>query len=142
MEARAELRQAAAADLDYQLILNAVEKGTLPRNLPPEHPGRQLKSIWHSLAVEYDLIIYDGHRIVVPEAQRKEILRLLHKSHAGIVKTRAAARMSYFWNGINEAIKNMIDKCDQCQRLRASQREEKLQRTTASRPMESLSADL
>ena len=137
-----ELQRAAAADLDYQLILSAVEKGTLPRNLPPEHPGRQLKSIWHSLAVEYDLIIYDGHRIVVPEAQRKEILRLLHKSHAGIVKTRAAARMSYFWIGINEAIKNMIDKCDQCQRLRASQREEKLQQTTASRPMESLSADL
>ena len=137
-----ELRQAAAADSDYQLILNAVEKGKLPRNLPPEHPARQLKSIWHSLAVEFDLIIYDGKRIVVPEAQRQEILRLLHKSHAGIVKTRAAARMSYYWNGINEAIKNMVDRCDQCQRLRASQREEKPQRTTASRPMEAVSADL
>ena len=137
-----DLREAALADMDYQLILSAVEKGTLPKDLPPEHPGRQLKSIWHNLAIEFDLLIYDGLRIVVPEAQRQNILRLLHKSHSGIVKTRAAARTSFFWPGINEAIKNMVDRCDQCQRLRPSQREERPQRTTASRPMESISADL
>ena len=137
-----DLRQAAVTDADYQLMLECVVNRKDPKYLPPEHPARQLKSIWHSLSVAYDLIVYDGCRIYVPAGQRQEILRLLHKPHAGIQKTRAAARLSYYWPGLSAAIKDMVDRCEQCQRLRPSQREEMPQTTTASRPMESVSADL
>ena len=99
-------------------------------------------SDWANLSVECDLIVKDGCRIVVPVSQRQEILRLLHMSHSGIVKTRKAASMAYYWPGINAAIESMVNNCDECQRLRGSQREEKHKQTTASRPMESISADL
>ena len=44
-----DLRQAAVTDVAYQLILDCVVRRIDLINLPPEHPARQLKTIWHSL---------------------------------------------------------------------------------------------
>ena len=137
-----KLIQAANADPAYQKALQAVLDRRDPKKLPMEHPARPLMSDWANLSVECDLIVKDGCRIFVPATERKEILRLLHMSHSGIVKTRKAASTAYFWPGINAAIEGMINDCEECQRLRPSQREEKQLKTTASRPMESISADL
>ena len=137
-----KLIEAANTDSDYQKAMSAVLQCQDPKKLPMEHPARPLMSEWANLGVECDLIVKDGCRIVVPASQRPEILRLLHMSHSGIVKTRRAAAMSYWWPGINAAIESMINNCEECQRLRPSQRAEKEQQTTASRPMESVSADL
>ena len=137
-----KLIQAANADPEYQTTLQAVLERRDPKKLPLVHPARPLMPDWDNLSVECDLIVKDGCRIFVPVTERKEILRLLHLSHSGIVKTRKAASMSYFWPGISAAIESMINSCEECQRLQPSQREEKEQRTTATRPMECISADL
>ena len=137
-----KLIQAANEDSEYQKALSAVLQLRDPKQLPMEHPARPLMSEWANLGVECDLIVKDGCRILVPASQRQEILRLLHMSHSGIVKTRRAAAMSYWWPGLNAAIESMINNCEECQRLRPSQRAEKEQQTVVSRPMESVSADL
>jgi hypothetical protein len=45
----------------------------------------------------------------------------LHKGHGGITKMRKLAQELYFWPGIANDIKMMVDGCRECQEGRASQ---------------------
>ena len=138
-----DLRSAAASDGDYQRIVASVERGVKRDDLPPDHPGRFLSANeWDALGIEFDLLVLDGHRIVVPKDFRGRVLEGLHAPHAGIVRTQAAARKLYAWQGMNNDIKHLVEQCTACQELRGRQSDEPEQQTTASRPMEAVSADL
>ena len=64
----APMIDAAKADTDYQLIIQALNKIKNPKSLPSNHPGCQLKSIWSELSVDESLglIILNGTRIFFP----------------------------------------------------------------------------
>ena len=57
---------AAKADADYQQIIKAITEVKNPKQLPPNHPGRQLSSVWHQLSIDESLglIIVDGQRFL------------------------------------------------------------------------------
>lgn len=61
-----------------------------------------------------------GHRAVIPESLRQQVLNELHTSHLGIVRTKAEARSRLWFPGIDEAIEKMIGSCDTCIQLRPS----------------------
>ncbi|XP_030039037.2 uncharacterized protein K02A2.6 [Manduca sexta] len=61
-----------------------------------------------------------GHKIVIPESVRNKLLLELHKSHLGIVKTKAEARSRFWFPGIDRTIENMIASCEICLQLRQS----------------------
>lgn len=61
-----------------------------------------------------------GHKIVIPKSLREGVLTELHKSHLGIVKTKAEARARFWFPGIDSALEQMIGSCDVCAQLRAS----------------------
>ena len=42
----APMIQAAKANIDYQMIIQALHKTKNPKSLPLNHPGRQLNSVW------------------------------------------------------------------------------------------------
>jgi len=137
------LAASATKDPDYGLILAAIRRGTLRKNLPPQHPGRAFSNVWDSLSIhETGLIIYDGNRIVVPYDHRSCILNALHTSHSGISKTRKLAQSLYYWPRINDDIADMINRCEACQVSRPTQAEEPFICRSASAPMESVSVDL
>jgi len=139
--ALAPLQEAAKDDATYQQIMGAALK-KIPRHLlPKDHPARIYKSMWDNISIESDLLIYDGCRIIVPLAQRKRILQVLHDSHSGIGKTRKLAQQLYYWPGINQDIANLISSCEKCQEMRPSQGPEPIISRTASYPMESVSID-
>ncbi|XP_028164567.1 uncharacterized protein K02A2.6-like isoform X2 [Ostrinia furnacalis] len=62
--------------------------------------------------------IMRGHKVVIPEALRHKILVELHKSHLGVVKSKAEARARLWFPGIDNAIENMISNCEVCIQLR------------------------
>ncbi len=133
----------AAEDEDYCAIVHALKQQKSPRNLPPSHPARPYSSVWSDLAIHDDVLLRYGDRIVVPQAARKEILRLLHVPHAGIVKTRKAAQQLYYWPGLNNDIVTLISACSACQRMQPSQPQEPLQTfPVALAPMERISLDI
>ena len=85
----------------------------------------------------------DGNRIVVPKPARSLILSRLHTSHQGIVKTRLFAQRDFFWPGMLSDVKNMIEACEACQKLRPSITKEPLSpREPALFPMQEVSTDL
>ena len=72
----------------------------------------------------YNGIVYKGERIVMPYSMRPEMLKILHTSHAGIVKTKQLARDRIYWPGINKQIEDMISKCEACLKNRPKQQKE------------------
>lgn len=51
-----------------------------------------------------DRIIFRGMRIVIPPALRKDMLKVVHRSHLGIVKCKQRAREAMYWPGMNTDI--------------------------------------
>jgi hypothetical protein len=134
----------AQEDQEYQAVINLILCDKNPKKVDPVHPARLYSNVWEDISLsEEGLLIYKSNRIVIPRQHREEILALLHIAHAGIVRTRKLAQQNYFWPGMNNDIKLMIDRCDACQELRPSQPQEPLQlipRPTIA--MQSVSCDL
>ena len=135
---------AARADECYQAVVDALLRDTQAENLPPAHPANAYKSIWQRLSLRYDsLLVFDAGRIVIPAAVRQQILALLHHSHPGIVRMQQLARGLYYWPGMSNDIKGVVDRCEPCQLIRPS-----LPQTTfrahepAEFPMHKVSMDL
>lgn len=109
---------AARCDKDYMSVVDAIATGKEVKNLPEDHPARAFKSVWTELSIWGDekrrLLVYDGSRIVVPHVCRQELLKQLHLSHAGVQKTRKQAQQLYFWSGMANDIKEMLEKCEVC----------------------------
>ncbi|TRY77484.1 hypothetical protein TCAL_07409, partial [Tigriopus californicus] len=121
--ATASVSEIAKGDVSYQAIISTFISGQSPKSLPWSHLSKlhlkQLKAL--SLDYDTDLLILQGHRIVVTTVARPTILQDLHIAHQGIRRTRALARSLYFWPGMNNEIKQIISSCATCQEHRPSQ---------------------
>ena len=142
--------QAADTDDDYLAVVSALEDGLTLRDLPHDHPGREYKHVWSQLSLvgtgsspnEMKLIVYDGSRIVVPKACRKDIIQKLHLSHSGMVKTKRAARQWYYWLGLNNDIEMAVARCTACAEMLPSQPSEPEAIELATEPMDAVGLDL
>ena len=135
-----------AIDDEYMNIIEAFRQN-IPRQLPVTHPARDYISLWDAMSLldnePKTLLLLHGDRIIVPKSARHSILLRLHTSHQGLVKTKLLANKLYFWPGMNSDIKNMIEACDACQKLRPSLGHEPLSpREPAIFPMQEVSVDL
>ena len=62
-------------------------------------------------------LVLRGTKIVMPDKLRTETLKLAHKGHQGIVKTKQALRTKVWWPGIDKDAKNYVQRCHACQCL-------------------------
>lgn len=58
--------------------------------------------------------LFRGHRIVIPEKLRGEILSELHQGHFGVVKMKALARQFCWWPSIDKDIEGVARRCHIC----------------------------
>lgn len=82
-------------------------------------PKRLEKQFMDIYANQHELELVDGcllyqDRVIIPHQMQKEILKLLHANHSGIVKMKQLARRTVYWYGINKAIECFVTKCDAC----------------------------
>ena len=132
----------AEEDADYQQCYQDVKKKLV--DLPTDHPGQKLASVWSALSIEDDLpglLLYHG-RIFVPQKAVESVLKTLHIQHSAVDKTLRNAKSTYFWPKMVDQIKLMVSGCERCLENSPSQRREPLIQTLASRPMEQVSIDL
>lgn len=98
-------------------LLNAIQEGTV-KNLK----GDDFKPYFsrsEELSVESGCILW-GYRTIIPTKQRKVILQDLHRSHFGIVKTKALARSYLWWPKLDSDIETMIKNCLPCKLTQTS----------------------
>ena len=135
------LFNASKEDKEYMRIARALERD--------EKPLAPFKDRWAELSVlkrrnDDGVMIVHNHKIVVPRPARAEILRRLHLSHSGQVKTLALARQLYYWHGMDGQIRQMVANCAPCRAHLPSQAREPFRQTglVAEGPMDMLSMDL
>ena len=71
--------------------------------------SHQMKSVRGQLSVNEELVYVDGSRIVMTSKSIKSLLSLLHSSHAGINKNYDIAWQLYFWPGMLNDIKQLLE---------------------------------
>ena len=69
-------------------------------------------------------LLFKDNRLIVPEAERCQILELLHYGHYGIKRTQDRAKESVFWPDITRDIENKVKDCTICQENSSSQPKE------------------
>ncbi|XP_055922719.1 uncharacterized protein K02A2.6-like, partial [Eupeodes corollae] len=98
-------------------LVDAINSGTIDALMGEEFgPFRNKKN---ELSVEYNCILW-GYRTIVPFKLREEVLKELHLSHLGIVKTKALARSYVWWPKIDHNIEKMISSCVSCKLTQSS----------------------
>jgi hypothetical protein len=112
------------------------DKQNLPSSVLPYWNMRDELSSYHG-------VIYKGERIVIPTSLRSEILKILHRSHTGIVKTKQRARDMVYWPGLNSQIEDMTNNCEACLKNRPrSQKEPMTIHPVPTLPWNKVGADL
>ena len=102
--------EAAEQDGVYQQLIEEVVKGRSKKELvklPRDHPAKSLSYCWDQISVLERapgdrLLLLDGERVIVPQSQRAEVLRILHLPHQGVPHTLAAAKARYWWPGLRD----------------------------------------
>ena len=85
----------------------------------PEHRREvpvQIQPYWDSrsqLALS-DGLIFKGLQIVVTPTMREHMLRLIHQSHLGIVKSKQRACEALYWPGMSAQIEEVVRNCSLC----------------------------
>ena len=103
-------------DTDYIMLRNDI----LNQTCESRYAG-QLKAVFDNLSVDVESVYLDARRIVMQLKGVKPILKLLQVSHVGVNKTYDLARSIYYWPGMLNDIKQMIDGCEACHSFCPSQ---------------------
>ena len=98
-------------------VLRLVQHGGWP-DVPPDWL-RPYAARRNELSQTAGVLLW-GHRVVIPSAARKDVLRELHLGHLGIVKTKALARSIVWWPGIDVDIASVVSSCTPCQESRGA----------------------
>lgn len=110
--------QATAKDPILALVVKFVREGWPNTNSPSNsihcyEAINQFKSIRNSLLVFEGCLFY-GSRLVIPQSLRKEVLKILHMGHFGIVRMKMLARSAVFWPNIDADVEDTARNCDAC----------------------------
>ena len=71
-------------------------------------------------------LVLRGHQIVIPKSMRKEMLKLSHDGHLGIVKTKKQAQQSVWWPHMNSQLELTVSNSMTSARFASEQRKELL----------------
>ncbi|XP_033756200.1 uncharacterized protein K02A2.6-like [Pecten maximus] len=87
--------------------------------------------------------LYKNHKLIIPKAMRSEMLKIIHKSHLGIVKSKSLARDILHWPGMATDIENTIKRCTLCAETpRGNPKEPLVVTDLPDRPWSVIAADL
>ena len=91
-------------DADYSQFRKDMIEGT---SLSPY--SWLVKSVAGQLSTDEDLVYIDGNRIILPNNANKKVLTILHISHAGVNRMYEKARSLYFWPGMLNDVKQLVE---------------------------------
>ena len=108
-----EFQQATAADPTLQVL------STVVRNGWPCHKQELPLAVGEYWSCrdeisEIDGLLFKAQKLIVPQSKRKEMLKLIHESHEGIVKCKQRGRDILFRPGMSSQIEEKVSQCSLC----------------------------
>ena len=83
-----------------------------------------------------------GSRVVILASMRPETLTRLYDAHQGLTSTLQRARRTVYWPKLQDEIREMFQKCDECQRHCNKKPRPPERQISATRPLELLGVDV
>ena len=108
-----KIHKATLQDQDLQMLKSHITNGfpvstnQCPECIRPFFPYRDELTVFNGLVLK-------GNCVVIPTELCNQLLNVIYKSHLGICKTLDWARMSIFWPGITNGVKNLLSQCRAC----------------------------
>ena len=134
------LASETASDTALSSLLKLIKQGTpnLARN------NRSLAPLWpicESVYAQEGVLLYQD-RVIVPSSLRSRVLQNLHAAHQGTSMMEQRARAIVYWPGMSTDIRNIRDRCADCNRNAPRQAATPpLPTTPPSTPFEAVFAD-
>ena len=94
-------------------VRDAVESGSW-KGIPDNPDTSPYKTRTTELSVQDDCLLW-GNRVVIPEAGRKEVMRILHDGHPGTSRMKALARGMVWWPRMDADLESVVQQCQPCQ---------------------------
>ena len=136
-----DLQHHAREDETYQELKELILNGFPETKAQLSEKLRPFWSVRHNLSIEDDFILY-GCRLYIPTTQRPDILRRLHDSHQGLVRTKERARLIVYWPGLDHDITLTVNGCKRCQDdLPSHGKEPLIQKPRPERPFQEIAID-
>jgi hypothetical protein len=111
---RQQFAKATAADPTLCLLWSVMEASWPERRSQCVFAVKPFWSVRCDLAVVDGVVLFGSH-LVVPMALRREIMDNIHDSHLGETKSVLRARLSVYWPGCEDQIRNLVASCSVCQ---------------------------
>ena len=84
-----DIRSETSKDVTQSKLLIQIQSGKWSNDLKPYDKVKEELSVFEG-------VILRGNRIIVPQLLQKQILKLAHEMHQGIVKTKQFLRTRFF----------------------------------------------
>ena len=116
-----EIQRATAEDSTLQCLVDVLRTGKWQQiDNPPEDVNKDdlglFKRVQRELTISSDSkIVLRGSRIVIPTVLRERAIDIAHEGHQGLVKTKKLLREKVWFPGIDNMVKQKIEKCLACQ---------------------------
>ena len=79
-------------------------------SMPLCRPAKEIKEALHVA----DGVVFRGSKVVVPSSLRKRVVKLSHKGHQGVSKTKHMIRDFCWFPGIDNAVEEALSQCVPC----------------------------
>jgi len=121
-----KFRRENEEDMEIQHLAEMIKIGW-----PDEYKdvSDELKQYWNfreELSHE-DGLIFKGTKVLIPKAWQSEMIDRVHEGHLGVEKCYDRARSAMFWCGMCKEIKDVISRCETCQKFAPQQQKQPLQ---------------
>lgn len=113
-QAENRLREVTHRDETLMLVSQYVNEGwprsqdELPVSVKPYWTFRDEISMFNGL-------LYKGQKVIIPSADKAEIIQKLHAGHQGIQRTLAVARSNVFWLNMAKDLTDYVSRCGICE---------------------------
>ena len=117
------IKESASVDTDCVSLTNLISEGFPDEKslLPPE-----LQRFWGMRSELYviDNVPFKNRKMLIPRSLRSAVLEGLHAGHQGVTGMLSNARERFFWPGMDSEVKQLREKCRQCNEQAPSQSKE------------------
>ena len=117
-------------DRELQKLIECVEEKSIDRK---DTDMRKYCNVFNQLAVVDGLFLVGGECIVVPQTLREAMVKIAHKGHQGIVRTKQLLRAHVWFPGMETMVEKHVGKCLACQSTTPCHTREPLQMTDLPR---------
>lgn len=118
-----QLKVETQTDDVLQVLLGIHLQGWPQHKTQVDKKVTQYWPIRHTLSVR-DGIMFAGDIIILPNKMRSDMLNRLHVAHQGMRRTKALARVHWYWPGMTRDIEKMVESCATCQQFQPRQQRE------------------